>query len=177
MIAAQRHLKLSDRRVHDWGAKYIHKLAHRLLVNAEGIRDHILRMGSADPEKIVVIHNGLDAPAEVRELRERQRGALCKELKLGSDTKFIGSVAGLKPVKGHRHLIEAAAKIMQADARIHLILVGEGELRDEISAQAARLGIGARTHSARTSSRFSEVGRRVRCRRSSPRCTRVCPTR
>lgn len=146
VIAAQRHLRLSDRRLHDWGTRYIHKLAHRVLVNAEGIRDHILEMGSAGPEKIVVIHNGLNAPADVRSLRERRREALLAELGLGAGTKIIGSVAGLKPVKGHRYLLEAAARVMKTDTRVHLVLVGEGELRDEISAQAAHLGIGARTH-------------------------------
>src|SRR5262249_17127477 len=60
VIAAQRHLRLSDRRIHDWGTRYIHRLATRVLVNAEGIRDYILKMGSARPVKIVVIHNGLE---------------------------------------------------------------------------------------------------------------------
>src|SRR5262249_8781568 len=76
VIAAQRHLRLTDRRIHDWGTRYIHKLANRLLVNAEGIRDHILKMGSASPGKIVVIHNGLDAPANAKALRERRRAEL-----------------------------------------------------------------------------------------------------
>ena len=47
--------------------------------------------------------------------------------------------------QGHRHLLEAAAKVMKADARVHLVLVGDGELRDEIAAHARRLGVGART--------------------------------
>lgn len=145
VIAAQRHLRLSDRRVHDWGARYIRKLAHRVLVNAEGIRDHILKTGDVAPDKIVVIHNGLNAAPNVRSLRERQRDSLLDELGLDGEAKIIGSVAGLKPVKGHRYLLEAAAKIMKADARVYLVLVGDGELRDEISAQAARLGIAART--------------------------------
>jgi glycosyltransferase involved in cell wall biosynthesis len=149
VIAAQRHLRLSNRRIHDWGTRYIHRLATCLLVNAEGIRDHILKMGSARPGKIVVIHNGLDARAQdekdARALRERLRAGLLAELGLGADAKIIGCVAGLKPVKGHRYLLEAAAKVMEADQRIHLVLVGDGELRDEIAALARRLGIGART--------------------------------
>ncbi len=154
VIAAQRHLRLSDRRVHDWGTRYIHRLAHRLLVNAEGIRDYILKMGSVRPDKIVVIHNGLNAPADVQTTREERRRALLAELGLGAGVKLIGSVAGLKPVKGHRYLIEAAAAVMKTDPRVHLVLVGEGELRDEISAQAARLGVSARLHllGARTDS-------------------------
>ncbi|HZF40368.1 MAG TPA: glycosyltransferase [Blastocatellia bacterium] len=149
VIAAQRHLRLSDRRIHDWGTRYIHRLANRVLVNAEGIRDHILKMGSVTPGKIVVIHNGLDAPPQdemdARALRVRRRAELLSKLGLGADAKIVGSVAGLRPVKGHRYLLEAAAKVMKADARVHLVLVGDGELRDEIAAQAARLGIGART--------------------------------
>ena len=86
VIAAQRHLRLSDRRIHDWGTRYIHRLATRLLVNAEGIRDHIMKMGSASPAKIVVIHNGLDAPVQnemdARAERERRRAKLSAELRL-----------------------------------------------------------------------------------------------
>jgi glycosyltransferase involved in cell wall biosynthesis len=146
VIAAQRHLRLSDRRIHDWGTRYIHKLANRVLVNAEGVREYIMKMGSVAPGKIVVIHNGLDAPADTRALRDRRRANLLAELGLGADARIVGSVAGLKPVKGHRYLLEAVAKVMTADARIHLVLVGKGELHDEIAAQAAELGIGAKTH-------------------------------
>lgn len=149
VIAAQRHLRLSERRIHDWGTRYIHRLATRVLVNAGGIRDHILKMGSASPGKIVVIHNGLDAgpqnEIDARALRERRRAELLAELGLDAGARIVGCVAGLKPVKGHRHLLEAAAKVMKADARVHLVLVGDGELRDEIAAHARRLGIGART--------------------------------
>src|SRR5215475_4463253 len=145
VIAAQRHLRLSNRRVHDLGTRYIHKLANRVLVNAEGIRDHILKMGGVSSEKIVVIHNGLDAPDDALALRERRRAELLAELGLGADARIVGSVAGLRPVKGHRYLLEAAAKVMKADSRVQLVLVGDGELRDEIAAQAERLGIGART--------------------------------
>ncbi len=144
-LAAQRHLRLSDRRVHEWGTKYIHKLANRLLVNAEGIRDYILRTGAVAPGKIVVIHNGLDAPADPQALRERRRAELLAELGLAADARIIGSVARLEAVKGHRYLLEAAARVMRSDARARLVLVGDGSLRDAIRAQAERLGIGART--------------------------------
>src|SRR5262245_13337675 len=145
VIAAQRHLRLSDRRIHDWGTRYIHKLANRVLVNAEGIRNHILKMGSVAPGKIVVIHNGFNAIADAEALRERRRPELLAELGIGADARVIGSVARLNPVKGHRYLLEAAANVMKADARVHLVLAGDGELRDEIAAHADRLGIRART--------------------------------
>src|SRR5262249_47782871 len=39
VIACQRHMRLSDRRAHEWGTRLTHRLAHRVLVNSEAIRD------------------------------------------------------------------------------------------------------------------------------------------
>ncbi|HEX2492004.1 MAG TPA: glycosyltransferase, partial [Blastocatellia bacterium] len=64
VIACQRHMRLSDRRVHEWGTRLTHRLAHRVLVNSEAIRDHLLAAGHIAPEKVVVIRNGLSDAAE-----------------------------------------------------------------------------------------------------------------
>src|SRR5262244_1008984 len=45
VIACQRHMRLSDRRAHEWGTRLTHRLAHRVLVNSEAIRDHLLAAG------------------------------------------------------------------------------------------------------------------------------------
>src|SRR5262245_52366935 len=63
VIACQRHMRLSDLRVHEWGTRLTHRLAHRVLVNSEAIRDHLLAGGHVAPEKIVVVRNGLNAAA------------------------------------------------------------------------------------------------------------------
>jgi glycosyltransferase involved in cell wall biosynthesis len=102
-------------------------------------------MGSVAPGKIVVIHNGFNAIADAQAVRERRRPELLAELGIGADARVIGSVARLSPVKGHRYLLEAVAQVMKTDARVYLVLAGDGELRDEIAAHAERLGIGART--------------------------------
>jgi glycosyltransferase involved in cell wall biosynthesis len=149
VVAAQRHLRLSDRRVHELGTRFIHKLAHRLLVNSEAIRDHILDEGRVEPEKIVVIRNGLSFGGYLRDMRARERRALCAELRLNAEEKdlvIIGSVARLQPVKGHRYLIEAMTQVAASHPNAHLALVGDGDLRDEILKQAAELGIAARVH-------------------------------
>ena len=48
VIASQRHLQLSDRRVHIWGQRLINRLAHRVLVNSEAIRRRIRPARAAD---------------------------------------------------------------------------------------------------------------------------------
>jgi glycosyltransferase involved in cell wall biosynthesis len=150
VIACQRHMRLSDRRVHEWGTRITHRLASRVLVNSEAIRDHLLAGGRVAPEKIVVIRNGLSDIAERAALdsdgRAKQRAELLRELKLDADAKLIGLVARLEPVKGHRYFIEAASRIAAAEPKAHFLLVGDGALRREIEEHAARLGVGDRTH-------------------------------
>lgn len=150
VIACQRHLRLSDRRAHEWGTRLTHRLAHRVLVNSEAIRDHLLAGGHSAPEKIVVIRNGLSAAAERaasdNDGRAQQRAALLRELNLDEGAKLIGLVARLQPVKGHRYFIEAASRIAAVEPNAHFLLVGEGALRREIEEQAVRLGVNDRVH-------------------------------
>ena len=150
MIACQRHMRLSDRRAHEWGTRLMHWLADRVLVNSEAIRDHLLDAGYLKAKKIVVIRNGLSEAVESAALeqdrRAKQRARLLQELYLDEGAKLIGMVARLERVKGHRYFIEAASLIAAVEPNTHFLLVGDGALRGEIEDQAARLGVGDRTH-------------------------------
>ncbi len=147
VIVCQRHLRLSDRRVHEWGTRFAHRLADRVLVNSEAIRNHILGSGRVVPEKIVVIRNGFDVAAAIRaEDQKRLRAILLKELNLNASARLVGMVARLQPVKGHRYFIEAAGRIASAEPDAHFVLAGDGALRQEIETQAAQLGLTGRLH-------------------------------
>ncbi|MBZ0273830.1 glycosyltransferase [bacterium] len=74
------------------------------------------------------------------------RAALLAELGLPDGVFLIGDVASLVDHKGHRYLLEAFALIASEMPDAHLVLAGDGELRDELEALAGRLGIRARTH-------------------------------
>ncbi|MCS6871574.1 MAG: glycosyltransferase [Anaerolineae bacterium] len=58
----------------------------------------------------------------------------------------IGIIARLKPVKGHRYLLEAMAQVR--DLPVHLVIIGDGPLRTELETQAAALGISNHVHFA-----------------------------
>jgi glycosyltransferase involved in cell wall biosynthesis len=153
-IAAQRHLSLSDRRVHDWGTRLIHRLTDRLLVNSEAIRDYLVESYAVPPAKVALIRNGLllseqaarnehpaDAPA-----RLLAHDRLRRELRLNRDARLIGMVARLHPVKGHRYLIEAAVHVIHAFPQAHFLLVGSGPLREELEILAVQLGVSQHVH-------------------------------
>lgn len=143
VIACQRHLKLSDRPAHKTGARIIHKLAHRILVNSDAIREGIVSGDRAGAGKIVVVRNGISR-ANVSRAEARQQ--LVSELGTGRDAALIGMAARLQPVKGHRFFIEAAASVLREQPNAHFVLVGDGPLRREIQDQVGVLGIAERVH-------------------------------
>jgi glycosyltransferase involved in cell wall biosynthesis len=145
VIACQRHLKLSDRAVHEWGTRLIHRLAHRILVNSEAIRAHILSRDGSPARKIVVIKNGISPLARSSESMSLH-DSLCRELNVMNDSKLIGMVARLQPVKGHKFFIEAAANIINKEPKAQFVLAGGGPLKGDIEDQAVRLGIKDRLH-------------------------------
>lgn len=143
VIACQRHLKLSDRRAHEMGTRLIHRLAHRVLVNSEAIRDRIIEQNSKPPRKITIIRNGVLASSVPSAQAQCE---IRRELRINADARLIGMVARLQPVKGHRFFIDAAAHVLGEQSDAHFVLVGDGPLRAEIGDQVARLGIGDRVH-------------------------------
>jgi len=122
-----------------------HRLAHRILVNSEAIRGHILSRDAAHAGKIVVIKNGISPLADSAEASTLRDG-LCRELEIDRDSKLIGMVARLQPVKGHRFFLEAAARVIDKEPKAQLALIGDGPLKGDIEDQAARLGIKERVH-------------------------------
>lgn len=53
----------------------------------------------------------------------------------------IGMAARFSPEKGHRHLLEAVAKLRSRETRLEVLLAGEGSLRLECARLAAEWGI------------------------------------
>lgn len=145
LIVCQRHLRLSDRWVHAAGRRVINHLAHRVVVNAELIRSYVLETGTAHADKLVVIRNGLTFQADPA-THNAVRATLLAELQLPTDALLIGNVANLRPVKGHRYLLQAAATVIRQFPNAHFVLIGTGELHHALQAQAAELGISANVH-------------------------------
>jgi glycosyltransferase involved in cell wall biosynthesis len=76
----------------------------------------------------------------------RRYSTLRRELGLGPDARLVVAVGNLYPVKGHRHLIEAHARLARHHPDLHVAIAGRGELDAELLALAAARGIGDRVH-------------------------------
>lgn len=148
VIASQRNLQQSNRMSHQIGQRFISAIAHRLLVNSKAIRQHLMSNWKTRSNKIVVVRNGLRDFSELSsgQWQRPTHDELCWELGVDNNSKLIGCVANLRPVKGHCYLIEAAAQVITEIPNAHFVLIGEGELRSEIQSQALNLGIANYVH-------------------------------
>lgn len=72
---------------------------------------------------------------------EEQRAQLARSLRPDPETFVWLCVARLDYVKAHDVLLKAASKIVATGAKVRLLLAGEGDLHDELTSEAARLGI------------------------------------
>jgi glycosyltransferase involved in cell wall biosynthesis len=108
--------------------------------------EHLLSRVGVPASKAVVVPNGVDVDAFTP---GGHSGALRRELHLpDARTPVVGSVARLAPVKNHALLLDAFAQARAVVPDARLVLVGEGECRPALEAQAARLGLTGAVHLA-----------------------------
>ena len=53
----------------------------------------------------------------------------------------VGHVGRFMAQKNHTFLVDVFAEVLKIDSQAHLVLLGDGELMDEIKRKAADLGI------------------------------------
>ena len=88
-----------------------------------------------------VIPNGVDLTA-YNISTDSVRIELRDKLKLPQNVRIMSSVGWLKPVKGHKYLLEAFSTFTKASSQKWiLVLLGEGELEEELKDQAKELSI------------------------------------
>lgn len=89
--------------------------------------------------KVQRIVNGIDTAAYARKARP---DALPRVIKRPGE-KWLGTLAGLRPIKNLPRLVRAFAGL---DPEWQLVILGEGPEREAIRAEAMRLGIAHRVH-------------------------------
>ena len=108
----------------------------------EAARARFAQQGVSPRGRLLSVPNGIRidrfSPAT-----EERRAALRSELGLAPDTRIIGTVGRLNPVKDQATLLRAFACLHGEFADTALVLVGDGALRAALEAQAAALGIAA----------------------------------
>ena len=112
-------------------------LTDAMLVNS---RATAMRLGEngGRPRRIFVVPNAVE---DVAEPRDAARTRLANRWRIPTDHLWIGSAGRFQRSKRFDQLLEVAARLSSAGNRIHVLLIGYGDLESELRGQAARLGI------------------------------------
>jgi glycosyltransferase involved in cell wall biosynthesis len=122
------------------GERVATRMTDLLIANAHAVADDVVRTEGVGRDRIRVVYNGLADPAF-----EPVPAAA-----LASAVPVILCVANLRAYKGHRYLLDAAARLQERGLPCTLALVGEGAEREGLQHQAEMLGLDVRFLGART---------------------------
>ncbi|HEY0160126.1 MAG TPA: glycosyltransferase [Thermoanaerobaculia bacterium] len=133
-----RHRLATDAR--DWVMRRaMNRWSSRVVTVSEALRQTYLAKGDLAAEKVTVVHNGIELE-RFRKDRAATRARLEREFNIPAGVPILVTVSVLRPAKGIEYLLDAAQRVPNA---VFLIL-GDGNMREEWQALAARQGIGDR---------------------------------
>lgn len=121
--------------------------------NTQAICDYLVK-GGMPADKVFYIGNFVDRPEP--QTAEQQQ-VLAAGLGLPSDVMVMLAVGRMIEKKGFQDILPAFAQLPAAinDRPLHLLLVGDGPMRDELGDMAASLGVADRVHFAGWQTRTS----------------------
>ncbi len=121
------------------GNRWLYGRATQLVVAVtEAIRGQCVAAGLLAPQRIVTLAGGADVDAyQPRPVRPEIRRALGGE----AGRPLVGMVAGLRVMKGHRLVIEAAARLARQGIRPRIVFVGRGAMEPSLRQAITQAGL------------------------------------
>jgi glycosyltransferase involved in cell wall biosynthesis len=134
------HLRAGFGRWHRQAEKLTSRLADLVVGNAEAVRQVCVHEEGVKPENCVVVRNGID----LGHFDAQVARGLESPLPVAAEAPTVAVIGNLWPVKGHRTLVEAVAKLPAELHHVRFLCAGEGPEREHLTARIAQLGLGDR---------------------------------
>ena len=119
--------------------RFLASISDRIVAVSEGQRRELAAYGVASLDKIAVVPLGFELDAFLN--CESLQGQLRQELGIPEGMALVGIVARLTAIKNHHLFLDAARLIVEAGWEAVFLVVGDGELRAELEAYVAELGL------------------------------------
>ncbi len=125
-----------------WSLRLKDRLLHRLTFVSEGNRQEYVQAVGRDAGKTIVVRNAVQVERFVSAERDP---SFRRSFGIPEQAPIVGLVARLSEQrKGAGYFIDMAAQVAAQASDARFVIVGEGELRAGLEAQAAALGLGDR---------------------------------
>jgi glycosyltransferase involved in cell wall biosynthesis len=126
-----------DNPEHSWVVALKYRLFDRVIAISQGIAE-VLKQEGVPEEKLVCVRSAVDVEAYQQPC---DRARFCEAFDLAEDALVVGVAAQLIQRKGHRYLLEAMPKLIQAFPQLQLVLFGKGPLRATLEEQIEALAL------------------------------------
>jgi glycosyltransferase involved in cell wall biosynthesis len=142
-LGRHRWLLGAKRAAHRWLYRAGARIVDGIIVVSDATARSFLDTVGHVEDKITVVYNAVDldrypAPIDRSEVRAG--------LGFGAEAHLMTMVGTFKRQKGHRHLVAAAAAMVPRFPTLHILLVGDGELADEVRLQVQAAGLSDHVH-------------------------------
>ena len=118
--------------------RWLYRRATALVVTvSDAIRQQYLAAGLVPAERVVALPGGADAET----YKPRPADPTVRESLGGTDVPLIGLVSGLRVMKGHQVVVDAAARVIAAGRRVRFAFVGRGTREPIIREAIQRAGL------------------------------------
>jgi UDP-GlcNAc:undecaprenyl-phosphate GlcNAc-1-phosphate transferase len=116
----------------------------RIISVSSLLGESALAHGIGRTDQHVTIFSGIDLDLFLS-VRDRLTVEHAKQRAgIPGDAPVVGKIARLFPLKGHEQFLKVAAEVARQMPDVYFLLVGDGPLRDQIRADAIKLGIADR---------------------------------
>jgi glycosyltransferase involved in cell wall biosynthesis len=111
--------------------------ADRVIAVSNLTRKIVVERYGIDPEKVVVVHNGIQRT-------RRQDWLMAEDSRSGREEKLVLFLGRITMQKGPEYFLQAAKRVLDVVKNVRFVMVGSGDMMKRAVEMAASLGIGSK---------------------------------
>lgn len=127
VVSSRRELATWQKARHRFIQRRANAYVDCVVANSNAVADFTARQECLNPDRIQIIHNGIDPDTFVSTVPPEQ---IRNRFRIPPNAVIIGMVANFSPVKDHRLFLDMADLLLQQRQNLHFLLIGTGRLVD-----------------------------------------------
>jgi|GEM_PF-187508 len=131
IISSRRDEGFWRNKTHIKAYKWVNKWVDKVIAVSQAVQKMAIDEGVPE-DKVELLYSGVDLSRFETKVDTATKR---KEIGVPVDAKLIVCVGNFNPIKGHEYLIEAMAVVIKHVPNAHLILIGDGQLRESHKTQ------------------------------------------